>query len=68
MLRNPIQLNKNPLGYLHNVRFGVLLCIDGLVRIISFGVLNTTFMIDYAREATRKSFERAKQTSGVKKC
>lgn len=43
-----IELNNRPASKISNMLFGVIGIIDGLIRILSFGVLRTDFIISFA--------------------
>lgn len=56
-----IQINKHPSGRLNNVHFGICQIADGLVRVLSFGFLHSTFTLDQAKNAAKKRFEQMKK-------
>ena len=60
-MRNPIQINKHPMGRINNMHFGICCIIDGLVRVLSFGFLHSTFALDQTRNASKKQIEKFKK-------
>jgi len=58
-----IYKNKNICGYTHNIVFGIVECLDGLLRIVSFGRLCSTMVIDCARTAVKKHFQKLKESN-----
>jgi len=43
------------------MHFGVCAILDGLVRVLSFGFLHSTFCLDQSRNAAKKAIEKAKK-------
>lgn len=60
-MRNHIYINKHPAGRISNMHFGVCAILDGLVRVLSFGFLHSTFCLDQSRNAAKKAIEKAKK-------
>ena len=58
--------NRNPSGRLNNMGFGLCTIADGLVRVLSFGYLHTTFTLDYARNTAKAHFAKLRQARGAR--
>ena len=54
-----IQRNKHPAGRISSMHFGLCNILDGLVRVLSFGLLHSTFALNQARESARKMMTKA---------
>lgn len=59
-----IERNKHISGRISNIHFGLCQIADGLVRVLSFGFLHSTFTLDQARNAARKRLEALKAKGG----
>lgn len=53
-----IFLNKSQQGWLQNIKFGFSQIIDGIVRIISCGMLCTKFPLESSRKGAEKHIKR----------
>jgi len=54
-----IYVNKSPHGKVSSIGFGFNQILDGLVRVVSFGFLCSTFALDHARETARSKINRS---------
>lgn len=60
-----IEINKHPSGRLNNIHFGLCAIADGLVRVLSFGFLHSTFTLDQARNVAKRRLEQLKKAGQV---
>ena len=59
-MKSKIQRNRHFAGRVNNVHFGLCQLADGLVRVLSFGFLHSTFTLDQARNVARKQLTKLK--------
>lgn len=58
-----LQRNRSPFGRLNNMGFGLCAIGDGLVRLLSCGLLHSTLTLDYARNSAKRHFNRLRRPS-----
>lgn len=56
-----IERNKNPVGRIGNMLFGICAVGDGLVRILSLGRLHTRFCSECTKCQTIRRFKKLKE-------
>ena len=57
----PLQRNRHPSGRISNMTFGLCNIADGLVRVLSFGFLHSTFALDHARRSAKNRINQLKE-------
>ena len=56
----PLQRNRHPSGRISDMTFGLCSIADGLVRVLSFGFLHSTFALDHARRSAKNHLNKLK--------
>jgi hypothetical protein len=62
-----IERNRNPIGRLGNIVFGLATLADGLIRVISLGYLHTRFPVNLSKSQTKRYLMRIKAARVVGK-
>lgn len=62
-MKRMIERNRNPLGRLNNIAFGLAQVGDGLVRVLSLGHLHTRLALEQTRRASKRRLEQLKRAA-----